>query len=585
MNRTTGITEATAVMTIAAVLIMAFPLAARVEGQTRVISLLDTGAPAIPACGYGWVEDDVTLITMPGTFYGGPQCDCSGPIECSEITGGIHLEMGKLLLAWDLPDCTVIGAEVFLSESCDPRCALVEFRGHMTGHDAFNETIGGQTLSYGVLQVGDRLESIMIHLCDGSIDRVDLYCSDGCEEDGDGWYSSYCAGRDCDDEDQAVNPGAAEICADGVDNDCDGLVDWADTPCECPDGDGDGYESASCGGDDCDDGDPAVNPGAAELCDGGVDEDCDGSIDAEDLDCPARLALIRHKLNDNQYLNIYSAPTQVGGEINPLVASDVWIGNVGAYNEITHMAGGDVDGDGDDELILVRHKQSGVQHLTIYDEPTVLLGDINPLLASDKWIGKVGTDNQVTHLTAGDIDGDGTDELIFIRQRESGNQYLNIYYAPAAVAGELGPLVASDTWIGNLGDRSEIMNLAAGDIDGDGTDELIFVRNRQNDNQYLNIYDAPTAVGADINPMVASDLWIGNIGTSTEITHMAAGDTDGDGDDELLFIRHRDNNNQYLHVYDAPTVPDGEINPLLASDTWIGNVGADTEVTHIAAIR
>lgn len=30
---------------------------------------------------------------------------------------------------------------------------------------------------------------------------------------------------DCDDADAAVNPGAAEVCADGVDNDCDGEVD------------------------------------------------------------------------------------------------------------------------------------------------------------------------------------------------------------------------------------------------------------------------------------------------------------------------------------------------------------------------
>ncbi len=300
---------------------------------------------------------------------------------------------------------------------------------------------------------------------------------------------------------------------------------------------------------------------------------------------PHKLVFIRHKPNDNQYLNVHNPPAGVDGEINPLLASDSWVGNVGADNEITHMAGGDVDGDGDEELILIRHKQSEVQYLTIYDEPTVLFGDINPLLASDKWIGKVGTDNQITHLAAGDIDGDGTDEVIFIRQRANGNQYLNIYDAPDVVAGELSPLLASDTWIGNIGTRSEIMNLAAGDIDADGTDELIFVRNRQNNNQYLNVYDIPTVVGGDINPMVASDLWIGNIGTSTEITHMAAGDTDGDGDDELVFIRHRDNDNQYLNVYNAPTVLDGEINPLVASDKWIGSIGSHSEITHMTLLR
>ena len=45
--------------------------------------------------------------------------------------------------------------------------------------------------------------------------------------DGDGWQCS----ADCDPNDAAVNPQAAEVCGDGVDNDCDGTVDVAT---ECP---------------------------------------------------------------------------------------------------------------------------------------------------------------------------------------------------------------------------------------------------------------------------------------------------------------------------------------------------------------
>jgi hypothetical protein len=48
------------------------------------------------------------------------------------------------------------------------------------------------------------------------------------------------------------------------------------------DGDGDGYDPTV----DCDDEDPAVNPGADELCNG-VDDDCDGTIDEDDaVDAP-----------------------------------------------------------------------------------------------------------------------------------------------------------------------------------------------------------------------------------------------------------------------------------------------------------
>jgi hypothetical protein len=47
------------------------------------------------------------------------------------------------------------------------------------------------------------------------------------DADGDGALSD----TDCDDNNNAVFPGQVENCSDGVDNDCDTLVDAADTDC------------------------------------------------------------------------------------------------------------------------------------------------------------------------------------------------------------------------------------------------------------------------------------------------------------------------------------------------------------------
>ena len=88
------------------------------------------------------------------------------------------------------------------------------------------------------------------------------------DKDCDGWEVP----EDCDDTNPLVNPGVEEgYDCDGVDNDCDGVID----PGGNDDFDGDGI--SACDGD-CNDYDPAVHPGATEVCDA-QDNDCDGMCD------------------------------------------------------------------------------------------------------------------------------------------------------------------------------------------------------------------------------------------------------------------------------------------------------------------
>jgi len=99
----------------------------------------------------------------------------------------------------------------------------------------------------------------------GALQRLDDDCDGVVDEDHDADGYGAAAG-DCDNADRGFIPGGGALQRGGR--------RLRRERGRGPDGDGDGV-TAAC---DCDDGRAAVHPGASELCNG-LDDDCDGLVD------------------------------------------------------------------------------------------------------------------------------------------------------------------------------------------------------------------------------------------------------------------------------------------------------------------
>ena len=165
------------------------------------------------------------------------------------------------------------------------------------------------------------------------------------DADGDGYGSAGAAvlacdqptgtvgsADDCDDAASWVYPGANELVANGVDEDCDGVdACYTDT-----DDDNYGTPAVADGSTldcttgtgapvatDCDDGDADVNPGAAEICDDGVDLNCD---DFDGGACP--LANADAKYTGAAATDQAGSAVSGAGDINAAGFDDLLIGSV-----------------------------------------------------------------------------------------------------------------------------------------------------------------------------------------------------------------------------------------------------------------
>lgn len=294
------------------------------------------------------------------------------------------------------------------------------------------------------------------------------------DHDGDGYAATVVGGPDCDDENAAIFPNAREVC-NRIDDNCDGRVDEPGSERETVwyvDADADGYGtdtferfcfpqdafwSKQTG--DCDDTDPAVNPGQEEVCGDGLDNDCDAAV-------PAACGLY----------GLVTVPTH----------GVAWTVDTGRTSFVADVGVADVTGDGRDDLVLAGAFDD--QILFVQSGPYDAGGritDSTPGWTAIQWV------DPTLELGFGDLDDDGAVELLFSAQRRG----VVLLEAP------VGSGRAIDTEEDGIL-RNSLRDDFAGaldvfDRDGDGDDDLLVSDARTTGPRSLALFDGPLDEAVD----------------------------------------------------------------------------------------
>ncbi|MBC04287.1 MAG: hypothetical protein CMJ34_13455 [Phycisphaerae bacterium] len=333
--------------------------------------------------------------------------------------------------------------------------------------DGVAATAGTTTLYSGDTQPADRTEGDQSWTCtltldDGHGGTAQATASTTiapCDADGDGHELPLCGGGDCDDSNEAVNPGMEEICGNGLDDDCDGTAGGCSPLGELDLDDMVGFRTGE-----------VAYGYAGHQGAGGFDLDGDGNEDWVS-------GAYAHSADTEHSGLAWVLSGPVRGTASLSTATARIQGTAGDFMGHSVLMSPDLSGDGWPDVVA----GASAWRITRGEGAAYLFagpvsGEHSPSTATASFEG-TEVDGRVGWALAhaDDIDGRGTAALVVgcYGLPGGGTERGGAYLLAGPLSGSLGPSDAHATVVGEEDEDHAGAAVAAADVDGDGITDLL----------------------------------------------------------------------------------------------------------------